>query len=166
MPITYQLADGPVNKLVETIIARREPDLKEAGVTVQVLFAYGDGDAPPIKVGGYACAAKIKINSRAQRVAGLPDATITVDGDQWKDWTERRQEAVLAHQLHHLLVVRFDDGMIKEDDAGRPKLKMRLHDHQIGVFECIMNDYREDSLDHEAVLPLLEYTQKTFSFWG
>lgn len=165
MAITFDIASPLVHTLVQQVIDRREPDLKEAKLSYQVKLAFNDGN-PAVKVNGYARAGKIKINSYEKRVEGLPDVTITLDDEAWKDLKPRQQEALIAHLLHCLKVVRDKEKRIVEDDCGRPKLKMRLHDFHVDVFKTVLDEYREDSPDHGLAMPLVEYMQKTFSFWG
>jgi hypothetical protein len=43
------------------------------------------------------------------------------------------QEALVDHELHHLVLVR-QDGLAKRDDLGRYRFKMRDHDYEFGWF--------------------------------
>ena len=110
----------------------------------------GERKGPAIKHHGYAAAAVVRIVSQKDRVSGMPDAMIDIDGDAWPEWTEQRQRAVLDHELHHLEVVKEDSGAVKLDDCNRPKLKMRLHDFEIGGFAEIAKRYKEEALEVEA----------------
>ncbi len=83
-----------------------------------------------------------KINSLKDRVEGKKDCTIVFDGEDIEYWPESKLEAVIDHELTHFEVVYHAAGPLisqpKTDDCGRPRLKMRLHDVQIGGFDSII----------------------------
>src|SRR5262245_4301901 len=142
-----------VGPLVMKLVERNYPDLGD--VTYNLLFAHGPRDengqikAPALKLHGYPCCAIIKINSLEQRVAGLADVTIKIDGDEWPDWDDRRRAAILDHELYHL--VPFIKGKaIQTDDAGRPKLKLRNHDWQLGGFAEIVRRHGDHAVEAVA----------------
>jgi hypothetical protein len=53
--------------------------------------------------------------------------------------------------LFHIAVRRDRDGAIKSDDGGRPKLKLRKHDFEIGGFVEIAKRHGPESLEVQAV---------------
>jgi hypothetical protein len=126
-------------------------------VTVGVLMAFGprnsDGQqtGPAIKDRGYPCLGRIKINSHQQRVEGLADATLTVDGDQWDGLEEAKQLAILDHEILHLEVKRDEEGNFKLDDSNRPKLKIKLHDLVVGGFATIVHRHGRNAVEYEQV---------------
>lgn len=153
MGIAYELAKPghEVHGLIREIMEEHHPDLVEAGVTVNAVFAYAplrsDGvpKQPSVKLHGYPCEAVVKINSLKARVEGLADATITFDGHLWggvetaklEPMADDRRKALIDHELQHLELKTDGDGNNKRDDLNRPELKMRLHDVEVGWFRAI-----------------------------
>jgi hypothetical protein len=157
----------PAPKSVLALIADRidsghYPDLVEAGVTVNALFAFTDDpERPAVKLHGYPCAAVIKINSAKDRLEGKSDATITIDGRAWaEEWSDDGRVALIEHELQHLIVARSKptkrdpEARVLSDDAGRPKLKMRPHDFQIGGFVSIARRHGDESFERKTAAAL------------
>lgn len=154
----FELANADDRALLVRVLERYHERLLDAGVTVLLLHAFGprhpetgELQAPALKVHGEPAMATVKATSLKHRVAGLPDVEITLDGDRWDELDEHEQEAVIDHELTHLVVVleargeakRESDGHLSlvpsfravKDSAGRPKLRMRHHDHTFGWFD-------------------------------
>lgn len=170
MPTHRNVTDA-IGPVVTDLIDRDFPELRDAGVTVEILAAHagrdkeGEPKGPSIKLHGYPCWAVVSIRSQKDRVAGSADARIVIDGDRWDDADERRQTAILAHELTHLDVVKDDDGNIVLDDCHRPKLRMRLHDWHLGGFEAIAEKYGADAVEVEAAEALRDqFGQLLFAF--
>lgn len=154
MGITYDRATDVINDFVIAVMQKYHPELHAAGVRIQTLLAYGPVDektgeitGPAVKLGGYACAATIRITSLKQRVAGSGDAEMLIDGDRWFDWAESQKTALVDHELQHLELSLDDGGGIITDDNSRPKLRGRLHDWQLGGFKCIAERHGRDSFE-------------------
>lgn len=167
----HQKAGSGVHDLCNRIMEQDYTEINEAGVTVEVLFAYAPKDeetgeplTPAVKVHGVPAAAKIQVMSQANRAAGSADVRITVDGDRWQDWSDRRQEAVLAHEIHHIELKRDEEGNILLDDCHRPKIKLKQHDLDLGVFFPIMKRYGEDAIDTKLVKDGILLIQAEFEF--
>lgn len=168
---TYRKADSDALALIKELIGDNHPELVEAGVKVGARFAYaprddntGEPKGPALKHHGYEAAAIVKIVSQKDRVMGFPDAVIDIDGLAWEqDWSDERKRAVLDHELTHLEVKRDDEGNIQLDDCHRPKLKMRLHDWQLGGFESIAQRHKEQAIEVEAARAMADkYGQLLF----
>ena len=124
-----------VTDLLADTARRFHAPLVEAGVTVGLLAAWpNEGEDCAVKLHGYPCAAVVKVTPYRQRVQGIEDAVITVDGELWQVMKEAERVALLDHELQHLEVALDRDGRLKRDDWGRPKLKVRLHDWELGGF--------------------------------
>lgn len=158
-----------VHDRLERIIDQYHPELRDAGVTFALRFAEGKEDAagevtPPIRVGGYPASAKVRIVSYSDRVNGMSDAEITIDKGEWDMLTEREADALLDHEATHLelklKVVKNEEGeeteVIDRDDLDRPKLKMRRHDQQIGVFHGVVRRYGRAAPEHRLWEALAE----------
>jgi hypothetical protein len=138
MPTFTKPSDDDVRLLAHTMRMHHLP-LERAGVRVDLLVAEakrdegGDPVGPALKHRGRACLATVRIVPARDRVQGLADAVITIDGDRWVLLSKPEREAVLDHELTHLdLVTKAEE--VQRDDGDRPKLKMRQHDVEFGWF--------------------------------
>lgn len=147
MPTTYDRAPEHVTNRVLELMQQYHSELYEFEVTVDVLCAFADPETmeSPVKVAGYPCLAKVRSVSYKDRVKGCADAEIIIDGDELKIWTERELDAILDHELTHLEITRDNEGAVKRDDLGRPKLKLRKHDVHFGWFDSIAKRYGDDA---------------------
>lgn len=149
---TYERASEEVEHQVARIMERYHGPLDEAGVTVDILmcFAKRDANGDPvgaaIKNSGYACMATTKIVGTKDRAKGQADSEVLLDGDRWSELSGEEQDAVIDHELTHLELSVGDDG-IRIDDLGRPKLRVRLHDHQFGWFDEIVRRHGRCSIE-------------------
>lgn len=137
---------------------RWHDDLGKAGVTVSVLTAHADEadlekGKSALRHHGYPAAALVRVNSHKDRVEGKADATILVDGDQWPDWPAERRLAILDHELTHLELV-MKDGAVQRDDCGRPRLRLRKHDFELGGFEAVAERHKRAEIQVEALAKL------------
>lgn len=151
---TYRTAEVEFQDLLREVLATYHTELVEAGVTFGLLEAHapvdrktGEPKGPALKLHGYPCHAIVKINSHKDRVEGKPDATIVLDGDTFPALRKEQQTAVLDHEAHHIELARDEEGAIQTDDAGRPKLKMRLHDLVMGGFSSVVERHGEDAIE-------------------
>lgn len=150
---TYTKADIETRQIVDRVMKAHHPELASHGVKVSCLFAHAARDkagmpkGPAVKLGGYSCAAVVSITPHKRRVLGVADAVITLDGDNWEDWSDERREALIDHELTHLVIAKDKAGAARLDDSLRPKLKMRLHDWQLGGFAEIVVRHGEESFD-------------------
>jgi Putative phage metallopeptidase len=168
---TYTKADPGVHALVVDLIREHHHDLTEAEVKILVLLAYaprdknGEPTGPALTRNNWPTAAKVKINNLADRVAGLPDATILLDGDRWEQWSDERQLATLDAELARLEVRRDESGAVLADDVGRPKLKLSPGDFYVCGHYAIVERYGHDSHEGEAAdLLHRELTQREFAW--
>ena len=150
---TYRICEKSVTDLASGLIDEHYPDVEEAKATIRYLFAYGprdeDGHAtgPAITHNGYVASGLCRVNSLRDRVAGLMDVTILLNGDEWPDWSSERQLAVLDHEIYHVQVQRDKSGRVKIDEAGRPKIRLRKHDIVIGGFHAIIERHGLDAIE-------------------
>lgn len=146
MPTTYEKATE-AQPYLDSMLNKYHRNLKEEGVTFDLVFAYaekdenGDPKGPAVKHGGYAAAATVRIIGLKDRAKGMADAEILIDGDNWDDLNKSRREALIDHELEHLTLVG------KRDDLSRPRLKMRMHDHQFGWFDIVAKRHGENSYE-------------------
>jgi hypothetical protein len=168
MGTTYRLCSSDsdeVDGLIAAFITSTRPDLAEAGLTVRALFAYAD-EEPALKHNGYKALAVIKANNLKQRAEGLCDCTLTIDAAFWDDASDEQKAALIDHELVHPVLLRDKEGRLKLDDAGRPKIKMRLHDAQLGIFYEVVERHGKAAIEAEQYLDVCkEMSQRKFP-WG
>lgn len=161
MPITYQPAPADVVAIVKRLTKAHHPHLIENKVKIDVVFAFGprneDGEqtGPALMLHGYPCLGVASITKLKERVKGDGDCEIALDGDQWPDLSPRQREALIDHELTHFLMFETEDGL-KRDDLGRPMLKMRMHDFDVGWFHSIAERYGRDSFEVWQFLGLVQ----------
>jgi hypothetical protein len=126
-----------VFELLAEAMENWHPDLFRVGVRVGVLLAENpDGDA--VTHGGYPAFATIKIVSLRDRVTKRYDAELLIDGKAWESFGDERRMALVDHELTHLELAKVEgvlsDGTLKvaRDDLGRPKLRIRKGDWNVG----------------------------------
>jgi hypothetical protein len=172
---TLTKPNGEVHALLAAAIERYRPDLLAAEVTIGLLAAWPrtENDDHPLKLHGYPCAATIKVNSYKLRCQGLEDVTLTLDGPNWERLDAAEQDGLLDHELTHLELCyskstkRNPVCILLTDDAGRPKLKNRLHDYEIGGFVAVMDRHGLAAPETQLVRQAVEtYGQLRLTFDG
>ena len=153
---SYRTPPDDVAEVLATVLEKHHPDLLEAGVTFQLLGAHakldknGVAKGAAIKHHGYPALAVVSLFSLKDRVGGSPDCRIVIDADQWEDHADAKRHSLIHHECLHVEVVRDEGGTIQVDDACRPRLKLRPHDVEIGVFWDAVKNYGDDSWEAEA----------------
>jgi hypothetical protein len=143
----YSIANEEVNLTIQKVMQENHGDLHAAGVTITALIARSE-EGPAIKVRGSEAAGSIRITKLAERTLGLGDALMTLDGERMDAWTSKRLQAVIDHELRHLMLAKNKKtGQIQLDDEGRPKLRIRPHDFEFGWFARTAELYGEESYE-------------------
>lgn len=134
-----------VDSCIEKIKAEFHVELKI--VTVVALFVFDDESSEPVlKHQGYPAGAVVSITPLKERCLGIADALIVVDRAGWVAMSQRQREALVDHELTHLTVATDKEtGAPLCDARGRPKVVMRMHDHQFGWFDEIAEQHGENS---------------------
>ncbi len=142
---TFQKCTKDVHDLCRSILTKHEshnPVLHHE-VKIDLVFAFGDQDDKgrvlndALSKNGIRALGICRAIPLKDRVLGRGDAEISLDGDWWGGATESEQEALLDHELHHVSVQADKAGNVQFDDIGRPKIKLRKHDVEIGWFKCV-----------------------------
>jgi hypothetical protein len=117
--------------------------LLDAHVNVDFVFAYANVDPDTglkigyaLKLHGRECTGIARKIQLKDRVKGMGDAEISLDGDWWEQANDEERRALLDHELHHLMVKIDKRGLVR-DDIGRPVIVMRPHDVEFGWFKVI-----------------------------
>lgn len=165
---TYSRASSDV---IETHITRildvYHPDLD--GVTVGALFVFDDEETSlqVLKHQGYPAVAQVRITPIRDRALGVADAVIVIDRASWLMMSAPQRDALIDHELYHLVrVIDEETGRPKTDAVGRPKLKIRQHDHQLGWFDEIAKRHGEASPEMRQAKQLIEQTQQLYFDFG
>lgn len=153
----YEKAPALVGQIVERMMDRYHPQLRDAKVTVAQLMAFpitdenGDSKGPALKYQGYQATAVIKIIGLKERTDGRCDAELVIDGDNWDVLTDAQRDAIVDHELEHLELKYDKDGCLVRDDLDRPKLVIRKHDHQFGWFDAVVRRHGRDALEFKQL---------------
>lgn len=172
---TYQKANSAVEDMAQTLLARYEDHqaLIAAKVKIDFVFAYGDKDektgetiGPALTKNGVPALGVTRKLNLKERVMGRGDAEIALDGDWWEDVTNSTEArlAVLDHELHHI-EVREDNRGFMTDDHGRPLLKLRQHDYEMGFFNLIAQRHGQASQELKVLREMrVRHEQIYFAF--
>lgn len=172
MATTFEPCDNAVMEFAFQVMRQHHPYLSQAGVTVDYAFAIADDEGFAIKVRGQRVLARVKIVNLEDRARNEKDVKILIDKGWWLDATEAEREAVLDHEFTHVQFAKhwLEDGSPKwkTDDLGRPKLKIRQHDAESGIFFEVIKRHGKEATDFKQVAgmgkKIRELTQ--LQFWG
>ena len=161
MPIYSSGSDGLVDQ-VQQVAERYHGRLVDTGLKIDVLEVRPRSDESGevleehcLKLGGYPCYATIQILGPKDRGAGRGDCLLLVDAYRWPELHANTQAAILDHELTHLDLVTEEDGTVKYDDYGRPKLKLRLHDVHHGWFSEVAKRHKNWSIEVQQATDLI-----------
>jgi hypothetical protein len=170
MPTLYTPALSDVIEFVAAVWLDKFPETYNLSPrpTLSILMAESDKeDKPSLKHHGYPAAAIISITSPEERVSGGTDLRLRIDSHDWERMNNRRREALIAHELLHIQVatVPGEDTTPVTDDYGRPKIKLRMHDWEVGGFSQIVDWYGDDAIEKQTVNEINErLSQMVLSF--
>lgn len=171
MATTFIEAREDVVGFVSAVFLDRFPAVYDCTprIRLSILMALSDDPLKPaLKLHGWPCAAMIKVVSGEERARGGPDAVILIDATRWQDMNVRRREAVVAHELYHIEVkpeAGNDPGKVQVDEYGRPKIKLRAHDWELGGFREIVEWYGDDAVEKRIINTITEdLAQMTLPF--
>jgi hypothetical protein len=144
---TYDPAPQDVHTRLAALIEKFHPDLKTSTARIDLLFVWAEEGQTPLQCHGYPAQAVVRIIGDKDRVAGRGDAEIVIDRENYQMLSEAEKDALLDHELYHLIVKKDRHGIIQVDDHRRPKMKMRRHDHEFGWFDEIARRHGEHSAE-------------------
>lgn len=168
MPSRFVPADHQVVDQMWGVLKSRFPRLVDENLNIEVLMAFSRGDSPAVSgYGGAAALAKIKVVGPEERATGGPDLRISVDAIRYEKFKPRRQQAIFAHELNHIVVAKDKKRRTKRDDYNRPVTKLRPDDWVITGFKMIADWYGDDSIERLSYERLGEaLSQSVFSFYS
>lgn len=146
---TFTLAPMAIHQLCKELIELYHSDLDTASVKVDIVMAFRDpdGEAPAMEKDGHRVLGQAKTITLKDRVKGMGDCEIILDGDAWDGLPEKQKAALLDHELEHFEVKRDKEGEFVFDDLTRPVIKLRSHDRQFGWFDTVAMRHRSDSME-------------------
>ncbi len=147
----YSAGSSDVYSVLAHMQQEFHPTILDA--TIKILFVFDDEETSlqVLRHAGYLAAAVVRITPTKQRALGVSDAVIIVDRACWLAMSAPQRDALIDHELQHL------DRCMTEpteedpkahpafDKLGRPRLRMRAHDHQFGWFDDIAQRHGEHS---------------------
>lgn len=169
----YRNADSQAHDLIHELIDEYHGSLKDCAVRVGALFAFaprdeetGEPKGDALKKYGLPASATVRIVSQRDRIAGLPDCQILIDGEAWeKEWSDEHKKAVLDQQLQYLEVQFDEEGGVKLDACCRPRLRIIPPDYLISGFRMIAERHGDESVEvKEARKVQKVYGQLLFDF--
>jgi hypothetical protein len=163
MATTYAMADQAMHSYVLGVAYEIHPDLEAAGVSLGVLWADGG-----LRHHGMPAAAVVRITGSRERAQRNPDAVIIIDRERWATLEDAQRRALVDHEAAHLVPVRgkAPPHAWALDVHGRPRLRMRKHDCEIGLFFDVVERHGKDAIESGQYLDLnRKMTQLTFH-WG
>lgn len=121
---------------------------------------------PCLKHQGYPAIAIVSVTPLKRRAQGGSDALIEIDRVSWEKLSEAEQDAVLDHELTHLKLQTDKNGVLQRDGLGRPKLRIRLHDHQLGWFNEVAQRRKAASQEVQQYARLLANVHQQWFPWA
>jgi hypothetical protein len=137
-------------------------------VKVDYLFAFADTDedGQPINnalnkngIRALGLCRKIGLKDRAK---GMGDVEILIDHDHWKTIPEAEQRALLDHEMTHIQVCVNQRDEPKLDAIGRPKIKIRKHDVEVGWFASVAQRHGAASIEQIQAKQILDKAGQYF----
>ena len=153
MSSSFTLSDRGVKELCDEVIKKYHADLDSAAVNVDLVMCFRDpeGEAPAILKDGQRVLGSSKSISLKDRVKGMGDCEIILDGDAWGSMPLPMKEALLDHHLQCFEVKRDKNGDFIFDDINRPVVKMRPHDRVIRFFDTVAQRHGTNSIEAEQL---------------
>ena len=155
---SYVKADDELIQHLNHVMQQYHPHLVDVELKVDFLLALrGENDEYALTAHGYGALATIRKTNLKDRVKGLGDCELVIDGDHYDEWSERELHALLDHELTHLeLTVDKKTGRTKRADHNRPMISMRLHDRQMGWFDSVAKRWGVDSAEVQQMTELAQ----------
>lgn len=151
----YEKASPVIHDLVKKVMADHHTDLLDCDVEIAILVVRKiseDGEAfHALKHHGAEAAAKISLVPARRRLLVDHDLELVVDGLTWDNIPAPSREALLDHELTHVVVQKDKNGQPKTDDIGRPRLKLRPDDYAINGFFAVIERHGNFALEAQSV---------------
>jgi len=171
MSKTYTQCSPEIHKTARDIMHTHHPDLFANEPSFLCIFVDAGIDEegnpkPAIKHQGYPCAGIVKLTNAADRACGKPDFVIQLDHQVWSRTEEEGRTSLLDHEITHVEPDLDEEGEYQVHSDGRPRLKMRRHDIEIGIFHEVIERHGAAAIDAVQVMNVYhsESGQAVFAF--
>lgn len=161
----YERCDEETIARVHRMISRNHEELARAKVTLSLLFVAARRKEDKL-VGaalthqGYAAHAVARVVNLRDRAKGNPDVEIVFDFHSWSNLSPKSQDALIDHELTHFLVVADEF-----DAAGRPKIRLKKHDFQVGWFHAVASRHGAHAIEAIQSKLLVDSTGQLYFAW-
>lgn len=166
MPASYVTASIAEAQMVSELILNHHSDMDSASVKVDLLFAFRDPEdekgTPALAKDGHRVLGKSSILGLKDRVKGMGDCEIILDGDAWANLDKDHRAALIDHQLEHFEVRRDKNGDFVWDDIQRPVLKLRPHDRVIRLFDNVAVRHGAASIEVDQLRTMFLKTEQAY----
>jgi hypothetical protein len=147
-----------LDEIIAQAIEQFYPDtLQAVGLTVDVLFHESEDG---LMFHGRPAYAYVKPQGAREKANGANDVLMVVDRRAWEGLTPERQLALVDHELHHIQPKKAKDGSWKMDDHGRPRLKTKAHDIEVGWFLQVAERHGQNAIEVTQAQDMLEKHKK------
>lgn len=164
----YEKADEATMGLLYEVMARYHRELHESEVAVALTMARkfdkDDEPIPCVKCHGVSATAVCRLISAKRRVYDENEVEIEVDGLLWDHMTEPSRIALLDHELNHIKFILDAHGIVQQDDAGRPKLKLICDDFLLTGFHDIIRRHGDHALEWQSVSAVYEKAREMHGY--
>jgi len=161
MPTSFEQAEESVHEMAQRVMRQHHagtagtPGLKflDASapegfsfVRLCILMAFSDEEnEPALKCDGFPVQAIVSVIPLKQRVDKRADAEIVIDKAKWEEFDEPKRLALLDHCIEHIEIHTDENGIVKTDDIGRPKLRLKTCDFRLQGFRSIARRHGENA---------------------
>jgi len=160
------MANQATEDLCADIVQLYHPDLETTGATFDIVFALRDpeseSDKPTLSVAGKRVYGISKPHGLKERVMGLKDAEILLDGDVWPEISADIKRALLDRHLQYFEVKRNKEGEFVMDDLNRPILTLRKPDRVYEWFDAVADRHRQNSIEGMEARNLFIQARQTY----
>jgi len=160
---TLATTGEPVKLLARAI--KDHANLHKSKIQIAVRFVANDPGKPELVEHGQPVGARIRVVKLADRSIVPWDAVIDVAARIWSNLDPRQRLGLLDHQLAHLVVPEDERGKPKLDTDGRPILRNRNHDWNLGGFREVVQRHGPASPEARQVAVLYETDGQALFPW-
>jgi hypothetical protein len=164
MGTVYWKADQEIVSFVDNVMMKWHGDLHVNQVKIGIIMAMSSSEeTTALRLHGYPVAAMVKIVPLKDRITKEYDAEMMIDASLWKESNIKRKTALIDHELSHIEVRRKKPekpkkgepkreidplGEVVYDDIGRPALKTRKGDYNVGDgFLKVIQRHQDESFE-------------------
>jgi hypothetical protein len=160
---TFQRCPPAIKAMADEILREHEShqQVVSAKVEIDYVFAFADVNDAGVTINnalthhGSRALGICKKIALKERVLGRGDVEIALDGRWWQEASEAECRAVLDHELHHI-EVKVDLNGVCRDDIGRPLIKLRKHDYDVGWFNIIAQRHGTASIEAKQAKQIMD----------